>query len=57
MKDGTKDCPFCGTRMEFKDYHLVDWANPKEPCLGCRRLIAMLEESRRRRDAKVRRSA
>jgi hypothetical protein len=45
VKSGSKSCPFCGTRMTFEDYELVDAKPADQPCVGCERLFAILAAS------------
>lgn len=49
MKSGSKLCPFCGSNYTFEDYELVDFREPGDRplCVGCDRLVAILNESAR----------
>jgi hypothetical protein len=51
MKSGTKLCPFCGSRYTFEDFELVDFREQEARplCLGCDRLVAILNVSARRK--------
>jgi hypothetical protein len=49
MRDGSKTCVYCGSRFTFEDYELVDGVPADEPCEGCVRLYAILEQSARRK--------
>lgn len=45
MRNGSKQCPFCGSRFTFEDFELVDSMPAEQPCDGCVRLYAILEQS------------
>jgi hypothetical protein len=47
MRDGSKACPFCGSRFTFETFELVDSMPADQPCDGCERLYTILAESAR----------
>jgi hypothetical protein len=51
MKSGSKLCPFCGARYTFEDHELVDFRESEDRplCLGCDRLVAILNDSAKRK--------
>lgn len=51
MRQGPQRCQTCGTRITYEAGEMVDCMPADEPCLGCLRLLPILEESARLRAA------
>lgn len=51
MRTGQQRCYTCGTRITYEVGEMVDSMPADEPCLGCLRLLPILEESARKRSA------
>lgn len=52
MKNGSKICPSCRSKMTFEEFEMVECIESQSPCDGCIQLWAILAASARDKAAK-----